>query len=173
MGHSNGTVLVGSGWVTFCEWEREAVKMCLMSWRYLTEKKEQFCSIWILQKNPNWNTLFSFNRKAELGVGILILGSGDLKIAILDYLYSVTTFTDSKPWQHLFYSSLWSNRSQLIIYDILTVLSVSSTADFPHTDYFSHDYSSWLIIYDILSQIDLVCAPDLLVYKPSVQTVFL
>jgi len=33
-------------------------------------------------------------------------------------------------------------------------------------------YSSWLITYDILSQIDLVCVPDPLVYKPSVQTVF-
>jgi len=52
------------------------------------------------------------------------------------------------------------------------MLSVSSTADFLLIDYFSHDYSSWLITYNILSQIDLVCVPDPLVYKPSVQTVF-
>jgi len=52
------------------------------------------------------------------------------------------------------------------------MLSVSSTADFLLIDYFSHDYSSWLILYDILSQNDLVCAPDPLVYKLLVQTVF-
>ena len=52
------------------------------------------------------------------------------------------------------------------------MLSVSLTADFPLIDYFSHDYSFWLISYDILSQIDLVCVPDPLVYKLSVQTVF-
>ena len=42
----------------------------------------------------------------------------------------------------------------------------------PLIDYFSHDYSSWLITYDTLSQIDLVCVPDPLVYKPLIQTVF-
>jgi len=31
---------------------------------------------------------------------------------------------------------------------------------------------SWLITYDTLSLIDLVCAPDPLVYKPLIQTVF-
>ena len=82
-------------------------------------------------------------------------------------------FTYSEPWLFSFYSSLRPDRSRLISYDILTVLSVSLTAEFPLTDYFSHDYSSWLITYDTLSQIDLVCAPDPLVYKPSVQTVFL
>ena len=73
---------------------------------------------------------------------------------------------------YLFYSLLWSDRSRLTSYDILTELSVSSTADFLFIDCFSYDYSFWLISYDILSQIDLVCAPDPLVYKLSVQTVF-
>jgi len=82
-------------------------------------------------------------------------------------------FIYPEPWLFPFYSSLRPNRSWLISYDILTALSVSLTAEFPLTDYFSHDYSSWLITYDTLSQIDLVCAPDPLVYKPSVQTVFL
>ena len=74
-------------------------------------------------------------------------------------------------WQ-LFYSSLRSDCSRLILYDTFIVLSVSSTADFLLIDYFSYDYSSWLISYDILSQIDLVCAPDPLVYKLLVQAVF-
>jgi len=85
----------------------------------------------------------------------------------------VATFIYSEPWWHLFYSLLWPDYSQLITYDILTVLSVSLAADFPFTDYFSHNYSFWLITYNTLSQIDLVCVPDPLVYKPSVQTVFL
>ena len=84
----------------------------------------------------------------------------------------VTTFPYSELLWYLFHSSLWSNRSRLTSYDILTVLLVSSTADFPFIDYFSHDYSSWLISYDILSQNDLVCVPDPLVYKLSIQTVF-
>jgi len=84
----------------------------------------------------------------------------------------VTTFSYSEILWHLYYSLLWPDCSQLIPYDILTVLSVSLTVDFPLIDYFSHDYSSWLIPYNILSQIDLVCLPDPLVYKPSVQTVF-
>ena len=85
---------------------------------------------------------------------------------------TVTTFLSSELLWHLFYSSLRSNRSRLIIYDTFTALSVSSTADFLLIDYFSHDYSSWLILYDILSQINLVCAPDPLVYKLLVQIVF-
>ena len=80
----------------------------------------------------------------------------------------VMTFPYSKLLQYLFYSSLQPDCSWLISYDILTAFSVGSTADFPLIDYFSHDYSSWLITYDTLSQIDLVCVPDQLVYKPSV-----
>jgi len=87
-------------------------------------------------------------------------------------LLHVTTFPYSKLLQYLFYSLLWPDRSRLISYNILTALSVSLTADFSLIDYFSHDYLSWLITYDILSQIDLVCVPNPLVYKPSVQTVF-
>ena len=87
-------------------------------------------------------------------------------------IINVTTFPYSELLWHLFYSSLRPDRSRLILYDILTALSVSSTADFLLIDYFSHDYSSWLISYGILSQIDFVCAPDPLVYKLLVQTVF-
>ena len=82
------------------------------------------------------------------------------------------TFSYSELLRYLFYSLLWSDCSRLTSYDILTALSVSSTADFLFIDYFSYDYSSWLSSYVILSQIDLVCVPDLLVYKLSVQTVF-
>jgi len=84
----------------------------------------------------------------------------------------VTTFPYSKLLWYFFYSPLQHDHSWLTLYDILTVLSVSSTVDFPFIDYFSHNYSSWLISYNILSQIDLVCVPDPLVYKLSVQTVF-
>ena len=82
------------------------------------------------------------------------------------------TFPYSEPLQHLFYSALWPDCFWLILYDILTALSVSLTVDFLLIDYFSHDYSSWLITYDALSLIALVCTPDPLVYKPSIQTVF-
>ena len=82
------------------------------------------------------------------------------------------TFPYSELLWYLFYSSLRSDHSWLIPYDILTALSVILTVDFLPIDYFSHDYSSWFITYDILSQIDLVCAPDPLVYKPCVQIVF-
>jgi len=88
------------------------------------------------------------------------------------FIKSVMTFPYFKLLWYLFYASLQPDHSQLISYDILTVLSVSSAVDFSLIDYFSHDYSSWLITYDILSQIDLVCVPDPLVYKPSVQTAF-
>jgi len=75
-----------------------------------------------------------------------------------------------------YYDISFTHRSNLITldspYDILTALSVSSTAEFLLIDYFSHNYSAWLISYDTLSQIDLVCAPDPLVYKILVQTVF-
>ena len=84
----------------------------------------------------------------------------------------VMTFSYSELLRHLFYSSLWPDHSWLILYNILTALSVSLTVDFLLIDYFSLDYSSWLITYDTLSLIDLVCAPDPLVYKPSIQTVF-
>jgi len=91
-------------------------------------------------------------------------------VGMKDYISmaGVTTFSYSKLLQYLFYSLLRPDHSWLISYDILTMLSVSSTADLPLIDYFSHNYSFWLIIYDILSQIDLVCVPDPLVYKLSV-----
>jgi len=79
------------------------------------------------------------------------------------------TFSYSKLLWRLFYSSLQPDHSQLILYDILIALSVSLTVDFL-IDYFSYDYSSWLITYDVLSLIDLVCVPDPLVYKLFIQT---
>jgi len=55
----------------------------------------------------------------------------------------VTTFPFTLNYYDIpFYSSLRPDRSRLILYDILTALSVSSTADFLLIDYFSHDYSS-------------------------------
>ena len=65
-----------------------------------------------------------------------------IKLKMNGCLLLVTTFPYSELLQHLFYSLLRSDCSQLIIYDILTVLSVSSTADFPLIDYFSHNDSS-------------------------------
>jgi len=58
------------------------------------------------------------------------------------YTPPVMTFSYSELLRHLLYSSLQPNHSRLILYDILTVLSVSLTVDFPLIDYFSHDYSS-------------------------------
>jgi len=60
---------------------------------------------------------------------------------VISYLHIfVTTFSYFELLRHLSYSSLQTDHSRLIIYDILTALSVSSTADFPFIDYFSHNY---------------------------------
>jgi len=145
--------------------------------------------IWRLPRRQGLDRLSgsvaSLSRASELWYSVIVWDSSAIqklesdkvthcisKLWMCYKLLCIMTFPYSELLQYLFYSSLWLDRSWLIPYDILTALSVSLTADFPLINYFSHDYSSWLITYNILSQIDLVCAPDLLVYKPSIQTIF-